>query len=531
MPEDETTCRTAARPLPPQAGRDAGRPVPGPDAAAGQPVPSDRSGPAAPSGPEGSAPSDPPVPGAPVPSAPPSVWRTRLLVAGIALAALNLRPAITSLGALLEEVRDGLGISGATAGLLTSLPSLCFAVFGVMAPRLAKRGGPAPVLLAGMAAIAAGVLLRPFAGGTAGFLAGSALALAGIALSNVLMPVAVKRWFPDRVGTMTGLYSMTLALGTALAAASAVPAAEAFGGSWRAGLAVWAIPALAAVLLWLPLARVRTARRRGRTDGPGAAADRKLPGQREHERTAAAPVPAPAPEPEPAPGPARDPGSAPGPAPGPSDGTARAPRITRSPTAWALGCFFGFQSTAAYITMGWLPQIFRDAGLPASTAGALLAVTMGLGVPLSFLLPRIAAGMRHQSALAAALGLSGLLGYAGLYVAPAAGAWAWALLLGISNCAFPLVLTLIGMRSRTTAGVIRLSAFAQSTGYLISVPGPLLIGVLYQHSGGWGLPLALMSGLMVVQLGLGVRAGRQRYIEDEGRRPFPAGPAARTPAG
>ncbi|MEU4684467.1 MFS transporter [Streptomyces xinghaiensis] len=518
MPEDETPCRTAARPLPPRAGRDAGRPVPGPDAAAGQPVPSDPSGPAANSGPEGAA-----------PSAPPSVWRTRLLIAGIALAALNLRPAITSLGALLEEVRDGLGISGATAGLLTSLPSLCFAVFGVMAPRLAKRGGPAPVLLAGMAAIAAGVLLRPFAGGAAGFLAGSALALAGIALSNVLMPVAVKRWFPDRVGTMTGLYSMTLALGTALAAASAVPAAEAFGGSWRAGLALWALPALAAVLLWLPLAGVRTGRRRGRTDGPGAAAHRKLPGQRAHERTVAAPVPAPAPEP--APGPARDPGPAPGPAPELSDGTARAPRITRSPTAWALGCFFGFQSTAAYITMGWLPQIFRDAGLPASTAGALLAVTMGLGIPLSFLLPRIAAGMRHQSALAAALGLSGLLGYAGLYVAPAAGAWAWVLLLGISNCAFPLVLTLIGMRSRTSAGVIRLSAFAQSTGYLISVPGPLLIGVLYQHSGGWGLPLALMSGLMVVQIGLGVRAGRRRYVEDEGRRPLPAGPAARTPAG
>lgn len=151
MPEDETRCRTAARPLPPQAGRDAGRPVPAPDAAAGPAVPSGPAGPAEHSGPAASA----------APSAPPSVWRTRLLIAGIALAALNLRPAITSLGALLEEVRDGLGISGATAGLLTSLPSLCFAVFGVMAPRLAKRGGPAPVLLAGMAAIAAGVLLRP----------------------------------------------------------------------------------------------------------------------------------------------------------------------------------------------------------------------------------------------------------------------------------------------------------------------------------------------------------------------------------
>nr|WP_051723503.1 MFS transporter [Streptomyces albus] len=471
------------------------------------------------------------------PSVPSSGWRTRLLIVGIALAALNLRPAITSLGALLEEVRAGLGMSGATAGLLTSLPPLCFAAVGVLAPRLARRGGPAPVLLAGMAAITAGVLLRPLAGGTAGFLAGSALALAGIALSNVLMPVVVKRWFPDRVGTMTGLYSMALALGTALAAASAVPVAQAFGGSWRAGLAVWALPALAAVLLWLPLAGIRTGRRRGVATGAAGAAGAaaagggKHPERRHRDRTPAGGTPPPgatparAPEPAPEPEPARAYGSA------TDAASAPATRITRSPTAWALGCFFGFQSTAAYIVMGWLPQIFRDAGLPASTAGLLLAVTMGLSVPLSFVLPRIAAGMRHQSALAAVLGLSGLSGYAGLYFAPAAGAWAWVLLLGISNCAFPLVLTLIGMRSRTSAGVIRLSAFAQSTGYLISVPGPLLIGVLYQHTGGWGLPLALMSGLMVLQLGLGVRAGRHGYIEDEGRRTPPTGPAARTPGG
>ena len=102
-------------------------------------------------------------------------------------------------------------MSGSVAGLLTSVPPLCFAVFGVMAPRLARRFGPGAVVCAGMVAIAAGLVIRPFAGGTAGFLAASALALMGIAVSNVLMPVIVKRWFPDRVGSMTGLYSMALA--------------------------------------------------------------------------------------------------------------------------------------------------------------------------------------------------------------------------------------------------------------------------------------------------------------------------------
>ncbi|MEU2778586.1 MFS transporter, partial [Streptomyces sp. NPDC007162] len=123
---------------------------------------------------------------------PARAWTTRLFVVGILLAAVNLRPAITSLGALLEEVRGGLGMSGSVAGLLTSVPPLCFAVFGVMAPRLARRFGPPAVVCAGMVAITAGLLIRPYVLGTAGFLAGSALALMGIAVSNVLMPVIVK---------------------------------------------------------------------------------------------------------------------------------------------------------------------------------------------------------------------------------------------------------------------------------------------------------------------------------------------------
>ena len=94
----------------------------------------------------------------------------------------------------------------------------------------------------------------------------------------------------------------------------------------------------------------------------------------------------------------------------------------------------------------------------------------------------------------------------------------WAVLLGVSNCAFPLALTMVGMRARTGAGVAQLSAFAQSTGYLISIPGPLLVGVLYQHSGGWGLPIALMVGLMIPQMAVGVLAGRDRTVEDEAAR-------------
>jgi CP family cyanate transporter-like MFS transporter len=393
----------------------------------------------------------------------------RLVIAGLVLAAVNLRPAITSLGALLEEVRDGLGMSGTMAGLLTSVPAACFALFGFAAPGLARRHGPGAVICAGMVAITAGLVLRPLAGNTPVFLATSALALAGIAVSNVLMPVMVKRYFPDRVGTVTGVYSMALSLGTAVAAAVTVPLADAMGGSWRLGLGMWAVLAAVAVLPWLPLVGDRSAPTRPVL--PAGAAPARVPG--EHGR------------------------------------------ITHSRTAWMLACYFGLQGTAAYVTMGWMPQIFRDAGISAGKAGVLLAVTMVVAVPLSFVLPTLAARMRSQGPIVVVLAVFQVAGFTGLWAAPAAAPWVWALLLGGANCAFPLALTMIGMRARSGSGVVRLSAFAQSTGYLISIPGPILVGTLNQTSGGWGLPIALMLALVVPQVLCGVLAGRSRHVEDE----------------
>lgn len=394
----------------------------------------------------------------------PAAWTRFVAVAALVLAALNLRPVVTSLGPVLEEARAALGMSATIAGLLTSVPSVCFAFVGSAAPRLARRHGPDGVVLAGMAAVTAGLALRPFVANTPVFLALSGFALAGIAVANVLLPVVVKQRFPDRVGTMTGLYSMALNLGASVAAAVTVPIAGAFGGDWRAGLGAWAVLAAVALPPWLVLAR---------------------DGRRSIERPAGGDAAA---------------------------GAGTHVRISRSPTAWALAIFFGLQAGSAYVIIGWLPQIYRDAGLSAETAGLLFAVTSVLGVPLSFALAAVAGRMRNQSGIAVLLGAFGLTGYAGLWTAPATAAWLWAVLLGVANCSFPLALTMIAMRGRDGGTVIRLSAFAQSAGYLLSVPGPILVGALYQHTGGWRGPLALMVCLMLPQIAAGYFAGRDRQI-------------------
>ncbi|MBA2945616.1 CynX/NimT family MFS transporter [Streptomyces himalayensis] len=386
------------------------------------------------------------------------------------LAAVNLRPAVTSVGPVLEEARAGLGMSATAAGLLTSMPAVCFALVGFTAPRLARRFGPDTVLVTGMAAIAAGLALRPLSTNSALFVALSTLPLAGIAVANVLLPVVVKERFPHRVGAMTGFYSVALNVGASTAAAVTVPLARAFGGDWRVGLGAWSLLAAVAVPPWLFLAR----------DGNG-----RDPAGTANRLSAAEPS---------------------------VRGSATHPHLTRSPTAWALAVYFGLQATAAYVIIGWLPQIFRDAGLSAETAGLLFAVTSVLGIPLSFALAAVAGGLRKQSGVAVTIGLFGLAGYAGLWAAPAAAPWLWACLLGVANCSFPLALTMIGMRGRDSATVIRLSAFAQSTGYLLSIPGPILVGALYEHSGGWKVPLVFMALLMLPQLAAGLVAGRDRQV-------------------
>jgi CP family cyanate transporter-like MFS transporter len=180
--------------------------------------------------------------------------------------------------------------------------------------------------------------------------------------------------------------------------------------------------------------------------------------------------------------------------------------------AWALAAYFGLQSTSAYVIIGWLPQIYRDAGLSAEEAGLLFASTSLLGVPLGLALSALAGRVRSQSAIAVTLGVFGVAGYAGLWWSPAAAPWLWAALLGVVNTAFPLVLTMIGLRGRSPATVVRLSAFAQGVGYLLAIPGPILVGFLHDHTGGWRVPLALMIALMVPQIIAGHIAGRDRQV-------------------
>ncbi|MEV0713203.1 MFS transporter [Asanoa sp. NPDC050611] len=402
-------------------------------------------------------------------AAPQPVARSRsilLVLVGIVIVAVNLRAVVTSLGALLDEVRDGLHLSGALAGVVTTVPTIAFAVFGATTPWLVRRVAPARLLVGAMAVLTLGQLLRVLTDSAAAFIGFSALALAGIAVSNVLLPMMVKQHFPDRPGLVTGVYTLSMSAGAAAASAAAVPVAHAFH-SWRAGLGVWALLAVVAIVPWLPAALRR--------------------GQQAMRR------------------------------PGHHPGARIRPARTR--IGWAMAVFFGMQSIAGYATMGWLAQLFRDSGFSPSTAGLLLAGVTLFALPFALLMPTLAGRIRRVDVLILGLTVLSGVSYAGLALAPHGGAVLWVTLMGIGQTVFPVSLVVIGLRARTPEGTVALSAFAQSVGYTLAALGPLLVGILYEATGAWLAPLGVLAVALVVQGAAGVLISRPRYVEDEAHAP------------
>ena len=385
------------------------------------------------------------------------------LVAAVVLTALNLRTAVTSVGPLLSEVQAGIGLSSALAGVLTTLPVVCFALVGWYAPAIASRLGEHRAVTGALALMTVGLLGRSLVSAPVPFLALSAVALLGGAVGNVLLPSLVKRHFPDRIGPMTAVYTTALAVGLTGAAAGAVPLAHAAGeGGWRFGLGAWALLSALAVVPWL-----------------WHVADRGRAGAASGGRSGA--------------------------------------RMLRSPTAWALAVFFGAQSLHAYVSFGWFALFFQEQGpFSASHAGFLLAVVTGLSIPVSAAVPALAARRPSQRPLVLALAGCYLVAYTGMLTATDfAGGVLWAALVGVGSGSFPLALTMLGLRTRTADATASLSAFAQSVGYVLAGGGPLLVGVLHGRSGGWTGSFVLLFGALAVLVVAGWFAARPRFVEDE----------------
>ncbi len=384
-----------------------------------------------------------------------------VLLLAVVLVSTNLRPGASSPGPVLEEVRHGLGMSTGAAGAMTGLPGLCFGLVGALAVGFARRVGMTAAVAIGLTAAAAGLLLRVTTGSAALFLVLTVLALAGMAVGNVVVPPWIKA-HGHAVVLMT-VYGTGLVVGGTLGSLVTAPVAEATG-SWRTGLGMWGVVVALALPLWAWL----------------ALHERRSPA--EHTVSGDAP---------------------------PSG------RIVHSPTAVALTVLFGVQAMHAYVQFGWLPQIYRDAGLSASSAGALQALLSSVGIAGALAMPTVIARSRGLHAWMISFGAALALGYAGLLVAPATLPWLWALLLGLSGLAFPTAIALITARTRHPSVTAQLSGFVQPVGYALAAIGPFVVGLLHDATGGWSLVIVLLALTSVPLTVAGLRVASPAYVDDE----------------
>ncbi|WP_042222399.1 CynX/NimT family MFS transporter [Oceanobacillus manasiensis] len=384
-----------------------------------------------------------------------------LIIAGIIVVAFNLRPAITSVGPLISTIRDELGMSNWSVGLLTSLPLVAFAIMSPLIPRIANRYTNERVMLAGLVILLIGISVRSFSLISLLFL-GTLLVGIGIAICNVLLPGVIKEKFPLKVAFMTSVYSTSMGIFAAAASGLSIPLANNIGLGWQWALTVWALPALVGIFIWASL-------------------------NKQEKATKSMKV---------------------------AFVTSENNAIWKSALAWQVAAFMGLQSFLFYVTISWLPEILHQYGLSMSAAGWMLSIMQLVGLPASFLVPVIAGKLKSQRPIVIVNGVLSITGYTGLLMGESYLVMSIStVLIGITlSGTFALALTFLGMRAKDAKQAAALSGMAQSLGYLLAAVGPLLIGLLYDLTHSWSIPLLFLIGVSSCVVLFGMGAGRNKYV-------------------
>lgn len=385
-----------------------------------------------------------------------------LSAVAVFVAALNLRPAVVSLGTVLDQAMSDLHGPSAVAGLLTALPTLCFGIFGFAAVPIARRLGLTGALTIGMVLELLGLALRPWMHSIWPFVFLTGLVVIGIAVGNILLPAFIKRHGGASAVMLMTVYSTVLGVGSTIGPLSPLPFAQMPQG-WRWGLAVWAGAAIVQLLVWLFI-------------WPRAGHD--LP-------------------------------------PAPPRAATGHVHIWRSRTAIFIMLFFGLQSMNAYVQMGWMPTMLVDGGTTPAQASLALAIVGILQILGGLLMPVAVARIGNVRAFPVIFAAAIVIGYLGIQFWPAQAWMLWSALLGFGGFCFPMALNLITARTRDPLITARLSGFAQPVGYLLAAIGPFAIGLLHGWLGDWRLILWLLVASAVALAIIGIRASAFTVVDHE----------------
>jgi MFS transporter, CP family, cyanate transporter len=387
-----------------------------------------------------------------------------VILLGIIFIAVNLRAPLTSIGPLVEFIRDDLHISNTLAGMITTLPLLAFALFSPFVPKLSQRFGVEFILFISIIFLTLGIVLRSFSG-IANLYIGTSVLGMGIAVCNVLLPSLIKREYPERIGLMTGVYSISMNLFGAIASGIGVPVAVGLGYGWQVALGIWGILSLISILFWIPQVKRHSMKK---------ATFHQQAGNRQVN-------------------------------------------LWRSPLAWQVTLFMGLQSTLFYVFVAWLPEILKGQGVSFDQSGWLVSIMQLAVLPVTFIAPILAGRMSNQRLLVTITSACFFVGIVGLLYGSLSFILLWIILLGIgAGFAFGLAMIFFGLRTDNARQAAELSGMAQSVGYLLAAVGPMLFGYLHDLTDSWDIPLLILVGVSLLLFIVGLGAGRNKKVESIG---------------
>lgn len=350
--------------------------------------------------------------------------------------------------ASIPPVVRSLGLSPLGQAWLVAIPIYCFGAAAFLGVRVRRAAGEERALTGLLGLLVLGLVVRALLG-VSGLFAGTVIACSAIGLMNVLLPSLIHRRFAAYIGAMTAAYTVALGVGGAVAAALAQPASTLPHASVQLSTGIWALPAVAACLLWLPAARrLGPEDHSGQRAGMGRFLGRRL--------------------------------------------------------AWLVTCFFGLQSFVYYAIFSWVPAVLADRGVSPQAAGLLLGLMNIVGIVGSFFAPLAAVRMRNQRWALVAVASLVTTGILGVWLGPVGLAPLWITVFGGGQgAALSLGLLLIIVRAADSDAAAALSSMAQSFGYLLAAMGPLLFGALHVASQGWSVSFGLVLAALVAWITIG----------------------------
>jgi CP family cyanate transporter-like MFS transporter len=389
---------------------------------------------------------------------------------GIMLVALGLLTAVTSYSPLAGDISNEIGLTDVTYGLLGTVGPFTFAFVSLITPFVARRITLEWTIVIAAVMIGAGQVLRAVAGESLGFLAWSLIAMLGVGAGNLLLPPLVKRFFPDRIVSVSTVYLTVMVISTIYPPLLAVPIAQWVG--WRGSIGVWGLIELIAVLPWLIV--IINGRKAKASAGAATAAS---PSDVDHRTITK--------------------------------------RVWSHPTSWVMLVMYAMATINFYTIVAWIPAILNEtAGIDPATSGALLALYSAIGIPIGFFIAPIVAKIKNLGIVYAVIASVVIVGYLGLWFMPGTATWLWMMLAGICPTIFSFTLIATNYRTSNEMGGVTLAGMVTFGGYLVGGFAPLLVGVFAADKLDWGITYAMLIASMIVVIGMSFGL-RRRVLVDQ----------------